>query len=60
VGEDSEQDAVHAGFVLEGSHRSGASSDFAEAALDGIGGAHGAALGFGFVAEAGQQLVKNV
>src|SRR6516165_10342923 len=30
------------------------------ASLDGIGGAHGAAVGFGFIAEAGEQLVEVV
>jgi hypothetical protein len=38
VGEDGEQEAVHAGVVLESAHRLGA--DFAEARLDGVGGAH--------------------
>src|SRR5579863_7458187 len=36
VGEDSEQDAVHGCLVLEGSHRSGPSADFAETSFDGI------------------------
>jgi hypothetical protein len=50
MGIDGEQDAIHAG----------SSTDFSEASLDGIGGAHGAAVGFGFMAEAGDQLVEVV
>src|SRR3972149_2739889 len=60
MGEDSEKDAVHGGSVLEGAHGPGAPSDLAEAAVYGIGGAHGLALGQGLVAETGEQLVEVV
>lgn len=60
MGEDGEQDAIHAGFVLKGAHGSGAAPDLSEATLDGIGGAHSAALGLGSVAEAGQQFIEIV
>src|SRR5580704_19689278 len=60
MGKDGEQDAIHAGSVLEGAHRSCSSPDFSEASLDGIGGTHAAAVSFGFIAEAGEQLVEVV
>ena len=47
MGEDGEQDAIHAGFVLECARGPGPSADLSEAPLDGICGAHGAALGLG-------------
>ena len=55
VNEEGEEDAIHGGSVLEDAHGSGSSSDFAEASLDGVGGAHGLSLLEGFVAEAGEQ-----
>jgi hypothetical protein len=58
LGEDGEQDAFHRGLVLEGAHRPGAPADLSEAALDGVGGAHGAALGRVAVAKAGEQVVE--
>jgi hypothetical protein len=45
--EDGEEDAIHRGSVGEDAHWSGAPSDFAEASLDGIGGANGFALAKG-------------
>ena len=57
VGEDGEENAIHAGTVLEDAHGPGAAAHLAEAALDGVGGAHALALGKGLVAEAGEQLV---
>jgi hypothetical protein len=60
VGEDGEQDAVHAGFVLESTHWPCPSSDLSKAALDGVGCSSGATLSFGFVTEAGEQLVEVV
>jgi hypothetical protein len=59
MGIDGDQDAIHAGSVLEGAHRVGSSTDFSEASLDGIG-AHRAAVGFGFITEAGDRLVEVV
>ena len=58
MSEDGEQDAIHAGSVLESAHGSGAPHDFAETALDGVGGAHGAAVVLGPVAEAGEEIVE--
>ena len=58
VGEDGEQDAVHAGPVLEDAHGSGAAPDPAEAALDGVGGPDTFPLLDGLVTKAGQQLVE--
>jgi hypothetical protein len=42
--EDGEEDAIHRGSVGEDAHWPGASSDFGETALDGVGGADGVAL----------------
>ncbi len=55
---DGEQDAVHAGFVLEGAHGSGSSPDFMEATFDGVGGADSAPLGLESVTKTGQQFVE--
>lgn len=60
MGEDGEQDAVHGGSVGEDAHGPGPAADFAESALDGVGGAHGLALIEGFVAKAGEQFVEVV
>src|SRR5260370_3434208 len=60
VGEYGEENTVHRGFVLECSHRTGASAHFAEAAFDGVGGAHLLALGEALVAPASEQLVEIV
>ena len=60
VCEDGEQDSVHGGTVLEGSHGSYPSPDFAEASFDGIGGSDLLALGKGLVAEAGEEFVEIV
>ena len=60
MGEDSEQDAVHGCFVLESAHWPGASSEFAESALDSIGGSHRLALIGGFVAEASEEFIEVV
>ena len=58
--EDREQDAIHQRSVGEDAHWSGAPSDFAKAPLDGIGGSVGFALGRGFVAPAGEEVIEIV
>src|ERR1700751_1577778 len=58
--EDGEQDAVHAGSVLERAHGPGPSPDFAESSFDGVGGSYFAAFVLRFVTKAGQQLVEIV
>ena len=58
--EDREEDAIDRGSIGEDAHWSSASSDFAKAPLDGIGGTDGFALGHGFVAPAGEQFVQIV
>ena len=58
--EDGVEDAVHGGFVLEGSHGPGSSSDLPEPSLDGVGGPDLLSLGEGLVAEAGEQVVEIV
>src|SRR5712691_3918940 len=60
MGEDGEEDSIHGCLVLEGAHGACASSDFAESALDGVGGADRLALIGGFIAEAGEQFVEVV
>ena len=60
MGEDGEEDAVHGGAVLEGTHGAGAATDLAEFALDGVCGAHGLARRDGLVADASEQLVEVV
>jgi hypothetical protein len=60
VGEDSEQDAVHGCLVLEGSHGSGPSADFAETSFDGICRPNLAASVLRFIAEAGKEFVEVV
>ena len=60
VCEDSEQDSVHGGSVLEGSHGSCPSPDFAESSFDGVGGPDLLALGKGLVAEAGEEFVESL
>jgi hypothetical protein len=60
VGENGEQDAIHTGFVLESTHWPGPSSDFTKAPFDRIGRSNAPPLGFDFVTEAGEQLVKIV
>src|SRR5262249_31742669 len=40
MGEDREEDAVPAGFVLKDAHGSGCSAHFAKARLNGVGGSH--------------------
>ena len=60
VCEDGEQDSVHGGFVLEGSHGSCPPPDFAESSFDGVGGPDLLALGNGFVAEACEEFVEIV
>src|SRR6202044_2142779 len=60
VGEDSEEDAVHGGSVLEDAHGAGSAADLAEAAFDGVGGPHRLSFGEGLVAEAGEKLVEIV
>src|SRR5205085_8178051 len=57
-GKDGEQDAIHAGFVLEGTHRSSPWPDFSEAPFDSGGCAHGTAISLGFIAKAGEQFVE--
>ena len=58
--EDGEGNAIHRGSIREDAHWPGAASDFAEASFNGVGRADGFALGQGFVAPAGQQLVEIV
>lgn len=58
MSEDGEQDTIHGGPVLEDAHGTGAAADFAEAAFDGVDGAHALALFGGFVAEAGEQVIE--
>ena len=60
VDEDSEQDAVHRGAVLESAHGAGSSPDLAEPALDSVGGSDLPALIGVLVAETGQQIVEIV
>src|SRR5712691_7819778 len=60
MGEDGEQDAIHAGFVLEGAHGPGPSPNFTEASFDGVGRSYPPALVLGFVAETGEQLIEVV
>jgi hypothetical protein len=60
VVKDGKKNAVHRSSVREDAHRSGASPDFAKATLDGVGGADGFALGQGFVAPAGEELVEII
>src|SRR6202161_3743137 len=60
VGEDSEEDAVHGGSVLEDAHGAGSAAALAEAAFDGVGGPHRLSFGEGLVAEAGEKLVEIV
>ncbi len=60
VVEDGEEDAVHRRAIGEDAHRPGSSSDFAKAPLDSICGPDFLALGHGFVAPAGQELVEIV
>ena len=60
VQEDSEQDAVHRGAVLESAHGAGSSPDLAEPAIDSVGGPNLPALIGVLVAETGQQIVEIV
>ena len=60
VEEDSEQDAVHRGAVLESPHGACSSPDLAEPALDSVGGSDLPALIGVLVAETGQQIVEIV
>ena len=60
VDEDGEEDAVHGGLVLEGSHGAGAPAHLPEPAFDGVGGSHLLSLFEGLVSEAGEELVEIV
>src|SRR5271169_4079214 len=55
--EGGEEDAVHRGAFGKDAHGPGSSPDFAEAALDGVGGSHSFAPGPRLVAPAGEQLI---
>src|SRR2546430_2777264 len=60
VSEDGEQDGLHAGAVGEDPPGPGATSDFAEAAFNGICRTHAPALSQGGIAPAVQQLIEIV
>ncbi len=60
MGEDREEDAVHAGFVLKDAHGAGCSAHFSETPLDGVGGSHNFSLLSGLISKAVQQLVGIV
>ena len=60
MSENGEEDAVHGGSILEDTHRSGGSANFAESPFDGIGGAHGLSLFRSGIAETSEQIVDIV
>ena len=58
VSEDGEEDTIHGGTILEDTHGTGTSANFAEPAFDGIGGAHGLSFFGSRVTETGEQIVE--
>src|SRR5260370_35051509 len=60
VGEYGEENTGHRGFVLECSHRTGASAHFAEGAFDGVGGAHLLAVAAALGGPASEQVTVMV